>query len=176
MASLSPSRLVAAWRDEAPFYFLFRWARRFAFSLIRFQNLQDATLYSRKDPLIDCGHSWDTLFVPRLSCSVASSEPSQFWCRRFTERRISIWLATRRCRPNPSHADKWRPCPLSGEWLNLQDLINPALLFPIRSLWRTSGRRSPSSSTLTLEARCSSTTSNSTKYLGWQHMCPYSWW
>ena len=31
-----------------------------------------------------------------------------------------------------SHAYKWSPCPLSGRWLQLQDLICPALHLPMK--------------------------------------------
>ena len=62
------------------------------------------------------------------------------------------------------------PCLLSGRRLYLQDPTNPALHFP-----RT-GRRSPCSSTFTLEQRCSSTTSSTTRWCRLEHVCPYSWW
>ena len=34
-----------------------------------------------------------------------------------------MWFAKRCCRPSVSHARKWDPCPLSGQWLHLEDLV-----------------------------------------------------
>ena len=60
------------------------------------------------------------------------SRTNLYCCRRISQRRISSWLASRRSRSRPPHAYKWRPCPCIGQWIRLQDLINPASLSPSR--------------------------------------------
>ena len=73
-----------------------------------------------------------------ITCRASALLPSGFsrtnlyWCRRISQRRISSWLASRRSRSRPPHAYKWGPCPCIGQWIRLQDLINPASLSPSR--------------------------------------------
>ena len=63
MAALSPPRLFAAWRVEAPFFcgFPFRWVLHFVISLAGSVNVHDTTSCSREDSLYDCGCPCDTL-------------------------------------------------------------------------------------------------------------------
>ena len=114
--------------------------------------------------------------VPLFCCPMASLERIRIvCCRRFSQPGISIWFATRRCRPSPSHAYKWAHYPwvADGSTCRIQQ-IEP-FIFPWRSTWLTTRRRSPCSSTFTLEERCSSTTSSTTRWCRLKHVCPYSW-
>ena len=145
--------------------FPFRWALQFVFSLVRCVTLQDAAPRQREDSLFECGRPHDT-----LSCLFFTA----LWLRQSQSiSTMSILLATRRCRPSLSRAYKWGPCPLSGQWLYLQDLINPALHLPMKvhfdehpgdarpapphPRWRRDALQPPLIQRATLE-----------------HMCPYS--
>ena len=110
---------------RGPFFrgFPFRWALQFAFSLTRCLTLQDATPCSRKDPLHECGRPSDTLLC--LFFTALWLQQSQSILVQEIQPAKDFDL-TCRC-PKPSHAHKWGPCPLSGQWLHLHDPANPAL-------------------------------------------------
>ena len=76
--------------------FPFRWVLHLALSLTRSITVHDATLYSREDPLYDCGRPCDNLSCLFFTaCGFGETNPH--WYSRFSEPRISIWLATKRC-------------------------------------------------------------------------------
>ena len=66
-----------------------------------------------------------------LHCPMISAK-SIFFDACTANQRYRFDLLRGRCRPSPLHAYKWGPCPLSGQWLYLQDLINPALHLPMK--------------------------------------------
>ena len=69
--------------------------------------------------------------APFLHRPLASAE-SIYIDAGTANQRYRFDLLQRRCRPSPLNAYKCGPCPLSGRWLHLQDLINPALHFPMK--------------------------------------------
>ena len=127
MAAPSLHRFFAAWQVEAPFsaVSLSDGLYKFALSLARRLPLQDAAPCSRKDPPHECCRPHDT-----LSCLFFTD----LWLRQSTSILTQVqqtndidMACTTHFRPSPSHAYKWGPCPLSGQWLQLQDLIHPVL-------------------------------------------------
>ena len=71
----------------------------------------------------------DATFRPRrILCMKGCSYYLEFFFLPYglTETNLSFWcrMCKRRCRPKPSHADKWGPSPPSGRRLLLQNLIN----------------------------------------------------
>ena len=76
--------------------FPFRWVLHLALSLTRSITVHDATLYSRDDTLYECGRPCDNLsFLFFTAYGFGKTNP--YWYSRFSEPRISIWLATKRC-------------------------------------------------------------------------------
>ena len=65
--------------------------------------------------------------VPLLYCPVASAEPVYIDARKSAGEGCRPGLASRRSRSGPPHAYKWGPCPWIGQWIRLQDSINPDL-------------------------------------------------
>ena len=123
MAAVSPPRFSAAWRVEAPFS-----------TVSRFDGFY--TLYSlwlaAYDSLYECGRPCDTMSC--LFCTAFGfSGANPYWCRRFSQRRRSTWLASRRAQSILPHAYKWSPCPWTGRWIRLQDSINPDLPPPLKT-------------------------------------------
>ena len=59
---------------------------------------------------------------------------------RYNNPRMLIRLAAEHCRSTLSRARKWDPCPLSGLWLHLEDLINPVFhhreKIPMMDTWK----------------------------------------
>ena len=88
----------------APFCgFPFRWVVHFVFcdSVI----MHDETPYSREDFLFECGRPCDTMSLLFFTALWLQRSQS-FWCRRPSQRRISISLASRRSRSKLPHAYK----------------------------------------------------------------------
>ena len=109
----SPLSRRLAGRGPSSRGFPFGWALQFAVSLARCLTLQDAA-----------PRPHDTLSCPFLHCPMASAK-SIYIDAGYSNPRLSISLVTRRYRPSPLHAYKCGPCPMSGWWLHLEDLINP---------------------------------------------------
>ena len=142
--------------------FPFRRAVQFAPFLDRCLTLQDAAPCYGKDSLHECGRPHDT-----LSCLFFTAK----WLRQKSTY-IDAGTANQRYRFDllQDVADQVRYMLTSGAlvpWVAGGSTCRiwsiQSFTFPWRSQWWTSGWRSSSFSTLTLEARCSSTTSNTTR-------------
>ena len=126
------SHLFAAWRVEAPFSAVspFRWALQFVLSLARTSLYRTQHLAPGKIP-VRMRSPARHFVVPFLYCPCGFGKVNPYR-PRYSNPTKSIRLAARRCRPSLSHPCKWGPCPLSGRWLYLQDLINPAFHLPMK--------------------------------------------
>ena len=116
-AALSPLRLLAAWRVEAPFSEVSRFGGLYNLRSLWLDALilQDAAPCYRKDSLYECGRPHDFI-VPFLCCPMASAKSSLF----------DAGTANQRYRFDLLHdvADQGRR-PLCGRRLHLKDLVNP---------------------------------------------------
>ena len=165
MAALSPPRFFARLAGGGSSFrcFPFRWALQFVFSLVRSLTLRVTTSHSKENPPYECSRPCDT-----LSCLFVTA----LWLRPI---HIDTGTANQRYRGDLRQdvADQVRhmlpsgaPVPWVASGSNCRIWSIRPFIFPWRPQWRTSTRRSSCSSTFTLEAGCSSATSNTTRYLG----------
>ena len=154
---LSPHRFFAAWQVEAPFSAVSLFDGRF--------NWPSLWLAAWLTP---CRAS------PLLAYGFTGANPH--CCKRFSQPRISVWFAARRCRPSPSHAYKWAHVPWVADGSTCRIRPIQPFIFPGK-IHLTNNRETLSLLLhITLEERCSSTTSNTTRWCRLEHVCPYSWW
>ena len=119
----------AAWRIEAPFFrgFPFRCVLHLALSLTRSIIVHVATPYSREDPLHECDN---------LSCLFFAApwlQQSQSILVQEIQLAKDIDLTCFKTLPiKATTCLQVRPCPWIGQWIQLQDLINPARPPPMR--------------------------------------------
>ena len=91
--------------------FPFRWVLHFVVLLIRGVIVYDAAICSRDDSLYECGRTCEALFCLFFTaCGFRAT--NTYWCRRPSQRRISISLVSRRSRSKLPHGYKWHPCSL----------------------------------------------------------------
>ena len=106
--------------------FPFRWVLHFVLSLTRSVIVHDAASCTREDSPYECGRPCDT-----MSClfftALCFSRANLYWCRRFSQPKMSAWFAARRCRPKPSHVYRWSLYSLSGRLLYLQNVNSLAV-------------------------------------------------
>ena len=85
--------------------FPFRWVLHFVLSLTRSVIVHDATLSSREVLFVNVrAHAMHCRASSLLPCGFSGANP--YWCRRFSQRRISPLLVSRRSRSRPPHAYK----------------------------------------------------------------------
>ena len=123
--------------------------------LSRCSTLQDAALFSRKDPLYECGRPQDTKSYLFLLLMVSQSQST---VTQDVQQTKDIDLSCYKTLPTKSVSCQ-QVEPMLLEWLQLQDPINLAFHLPIK-ITMTNIRKMLFQLTLfTLDARCSSTTS-----------------
>ena len=129
MAALSPPRVFRRLADRGAFFrgFPFRCVLHLALSLTRSIIVHVATPYSREDPLHECDN---------LSCLFFAApwlQQSQSILVQEIQLAKDIDLTCFKTLPiKATTCLQVGPCPWIGQWIQLQDLINPARPPPMR--------------------------------------------